>query len=110
MTKPDDEKHVMSVLIQLAEEENRLTETMMDMMGKSNEMASNRTASAELRTVLSEEAYKTCTRSDKIQQEEYRPCRTTNRHGYLQNRLRGKTYGSRPIENRIGPGAHVLGE
>ena len=55
MPKKVDEQQVMKVLIELAEEENRLTESLIDMMAQTNNLAARRTASADLRTDLSEE-------------------------------------------------------
>ncbi len=55
MAKKSDEQQIMKVLIELAEEENRLTESMVDMMSQTNELAARRTASADMRTTLSEE-------------------------------------------------------
>lgn len=53
--KREDQDTIMHVLIQLAEEENKLTESMVAMLGKTNEMAANRTTNAEVRTTLSQE-------------------------------------------------------
>jgi hypothetical protein len=50
MAKRKEQEHVMEVLVRLAEEENKLTETMIGMFGKTNELAIKRTASADLRT------------------------------------------------------------
>ena len=55
MARKSDEQQIMKVLIELAEEENRLTESMVDMMAQTNELAARRTASADMRTTLSEE-------------------------------------------------------
>ncbi|MGC8906079.1 MAG: DUF202 domain-containing protein [Desulfomonilaceae bacterium] len=55
MGKKSEEQQILRVLIQLAQEENKLTENMVDMMAKTNELAQRRTESADLRTRLSEE-------------------------------------------------------
>ena len=55
MVKRKDDEPVMRVLIQLAEEHNELTESMVNMIGKTNQMAAKRTASADLRTTLAKE-------------------------------------------------------
>ena len=39
MAKRKDEEHAMKVLIQLAGEQNKLTESMVNMTGKTNELA-----------------------------------------------------------------------
>ena len=60
MSNQGKDEPVLNILMKLAEDDNRLKNSMLDMMGKTNEMAASRTASAEVRTTLAREIQDFC--------------------------------------------------